>query len=91
MAICAYQSLVNTWRSTSVSPDDCNEDYVIVTVSEYREWQSLKDGALQSPFVLDTESASQIGGAILLVWAVAFVTRLLLRALSIDEGKETQS
>lgn len=91
MAICSYQSSSTSWRSTSVSPDECDEDYVIVTVAEYREWQTLKDGALQSPFVLDLESASQIGGAILLVWGVAFVTRLLLRALSIDEGKETQS
>lgn len=38
----------------------------------------------QSPFALTTEQGAQIGGAILLVWALAWVVRMLVRALNVD-------
>lgn len=45
----------------------------------------------QSPFALTTEQGAQIGGAILVVWAVAWVARVLIRALNIDEHYKQES
>lgn len=45
--------------------------------------------AINSPFALTPEQGSEIGGAILGVWAVAYVFRVIIRAFSIgDESKE---
>lgn len=41
--------------------------------------------ASQSPLSLTVEQASQLGGAILLVWGVAYVFRVLARFLSQSE------
>lgn len=43
--------------------------------------------AASSPWALTPEQGSDIGGAILAVWGLAFVFRLLARTLStVDEG-----
>lgn len=43
------------------------------------------DAALNSPFALTPEQGAQVGGAVLLVWAVAYVFRVLARVLNVDE------
>lgn len=43
------------------------------------------DAALNSPFSLTPEQGAQVGGAVLLVWAVAYVFRVLARVLNVDE------
>lgn len=40
---------------------------------------------------LTTEQGGQIATAVLLVWAVAFVFRLLIKTLSIEENHEASS
>ena len=40
---------------------------------------------------LDTEAAASIGGAVLLVWAVGFGFRVLIRTLFIDENREKEN
>lgn len=46
--------------------------------------------ALNSPFALSPEQGSQVGGAILGVWAVAYVFRIVIRALSIGENPKEE-
>ncbi|NMG45548.1 hypothetical protein GPA22_17680 [Aromatoleum toluvorans] len=43
---------------------------------------------LNSPFAFTPEQGSQIGGAILGVWALGYVFRILVRALSIGDKPE---
>ena len=65
--------------NTSTPPENCA--MVALTGAEY---QSIVSG----PFALTVEQGAQVGGAILLVWAIAWVFRALSRILSTDE-KET--
>lgn len=41
--------------------------------------------AVSSPFSLSAEQGSQVAGAVLALWGLAFVIRMLIRAMSIDE------
>jgi len=41
--------------------------------------------AHSSPWALTLEQGSQVGGAILAVWALAFVFRVVIRALNVDQ------
>jgi hypothetical protein len=41
-----------------------------------------------SPWSLTPEQGSEIGGAILAIWGLAYVFRILVRALSISDPKE---
>lgn len=41
--------------------------------------------AHSSPWLLTLEQGSQIGGAILLVWGLAFVFRVVARSFNVDE------
>lgn len=41
--------------------------------------------AHSSPWALTLEQGSQVGGAILAVWALAFVFRVVIRSLNVDE------
>lgn len=45
--------------------------------------------ANSSPWALTPEQGSQVGGAILAVWALAFVFRLVIRALNVDENGDS--
>lgn len=45
--------------------------------------------AASSPWSMTPEQGSEIGGAILLVWALAYVFRLLVRALNVDENGDS--
>jgi len=47
--------------------------------------------AHSSPWALTLEQGSQIGGAILAVWALAFVFRVIIRALNVDEKGDSTS
>lgn len=47
--------------------------------------------AHSSPWALTLEQGSQIGGAILAVWALAFVFRMVIRALNVDENGDSTS
>lgn len=42
------------------------------------------------PFNLDMEEASQIASAILLVWAVGYVFRLIVRQIRFTDGEERE-
>lgn len=44
-----------------------------------------------SPWALTLEQGSQIGGAILAVWALAFVFRMVIRALNVDQIGDSTS
>lgn len=44
------------------------------------------DKALLNPFNLTVEESYQVGGAVLLVWCVAWVFRMIARALNVDSG-----
>lgn len=46
--------------------------------------------AASSPFAISPEQGSQIGGAVLLVWGLAYVFRLVIRAFSIDEVRNEE-
>lgn len=41
--------------------------------------------AVTSPWSMTTEQGAQIGGAVLTVWALAFVFRMVIRALNVDK------
>lgn len=41
--------------------------------------------AAASPFSMTPEQGSQIAGAVLAVWALAFVFRMVIRALNVDQ------
>lgn len=45
--------------------------------------------AMSSPWALTLEQGSQIGGAILLVWGLAFAFRVVIRALNVDENGDS--
>lgn len=45
--------------------------------------------ANSSPWALTVEQGSQIGSAILVVWALAFVFRMVIRALNVDQNGDT--
>lgn len=45
--------------------------------------------ANSSPWSLTLEQGSQVGGAILMVWALAFVFRVVIRALNVDENGDS--
>lgn len=45
--------------------------------------------ANSSPWALTLEQGSQVGGAILLVWGLAFVFRVVIRALNVDENGDS--
>lgn len=47
------------------------------------------DAALNSPFALTPEQGAQVGGAVLLVWAVAYVFRVLARVLNVDQNGDS--
>lgn len=47
--------------------------------------------ASSSPWSLTLEQGSQVGGAILAVWALAFVFRMVIRALNVDENGDSTS
>lgn len=42
-----------------------------------------------SPWALTPEQGSEIGGAVLLVWALAYVFRILIRSLNVDENGDS--
>lgn len=42
-----------------------------------------------SPWALTVEQGSQIGSAILVVWALAFAFRMVIRALNVDQNGDT--
>lgn len=86
MARCAYEYNASQYRTTGVPADTCNEAYVVVSVAEYQQYQQLLSGELgNNPWSITAEQGAQIGGAILLVWAAAWVFRALIRLLSTDE------
>lgn len=45
--------------------------------------------AASSPWSMTPEQGSEIGGAVLLVWGLAYVFRLLVRALNVDENGDS--
>lgn len=45
--------------------------------------------AHSSPWALTLEQGSQVGGAILAVWALAFVFRVVIRALNVDQNGDS--
>lgn len=45
--------------------------------------------AHSSPWNLTLEQGSQVGGAILVVWALAFVFRMFIRALNVDKNGDS--
>lgn len=45
--------------------------------------------AASSPWSLTLEQGSQVGGAILAVWALAFVFRVVIRALNVDQNGDS--
>lgn len=47
--------------------------------------------AHSSPWALTLEQGSQVGGAILAVWALAFVFRMVIRALNVDQNGDSTS
>lgn len=66
---------------TTVTEVPCDQPGALVVLTRL-ELQQL------SPFYLDIESAMAIGGAILLVMAVAFCFRVASKALATSEPKE---
>lgn len=86
MARCAYEYNATQYRATGVPADTCNEAYVVVSVGEYQQYQQLLSGELgNNPWSISPEQGAEIGGAILLVWAIAWVIRALSRLLSTEE------
>lgn len=45
--------------------------------------------ASSSPWSLTVEQGSQVGGAILLAWGLAFVFRVVIRALNVDQNGDS--
>lgn len=82
MARCAYEFNASEYRTTGVPADSCNEAYVVVSVGEYQQYKQLLSGELgNNPWSITPEQGALIGGAILLVWAAAWVFRTLIRLL----------
>jgi hypothetical protein len=84
MATCAYQSAAATWKGTQVSPDQCNEDWVVVPVGDYVQYKQLQAQVLTSnswfavPPATDFAAAWQAGFLIpmvigMIAWAAAKV------------------
>lgn len=71
--------------SLSLSPDGtvCSpSDLVVFTTAE-------ADKMLSSPFNMTVEEGGQLGGAVLMVWAVAWGVRMIARIL--NTGDEASS
>lgn len=47
--------------------------------------------AASSPWLMTPEQGSEIAGAILVVWALAYVFRVCIRALNVDENGDSTS
>ena len=45
--------------------------------------------AASSPWSMTPEQGSEIGGAVLLVWALAYVFRVVARSLNVDQNGES--
>lgn len=60
----------------AVVPGPCTQA-VLLSPAEYSRW-------LDSPLNLSVEDGSQIAGAILAVWAIAWVARAIVRSLDVD-------
>ena len=45
--------------------------------------------AASSPWSMTPEQGAEIGGAVLLVWAVAYVFRVVARSLNVDENGDS--
>ena len=45
--------------------------------------------AASSPWSMTPEQGSEIGGAVLLVWALAYAFRVVARALNVDENGDS--
>lgn len=91
MAVCVQSAVVYAYASTSggslnaysvltpldpqpASLADCGQ--LLISGGEY-----VNSFSSNSPFVLDPSQAAQIGGAILLLWAVAWVIRVVARMI----------
>ena len=72
--------LVTVTPSTPAQLDSCTTP----VLSNPDEWRELVSQS--SLWGLTPEQGSQIAGAILLVWGIAFVFRLLIRALSVGDN-----
>lgn len=82
MATCVTVDAMDYLKATTTSPDACT-DYILLSASD---WQ-----AQQSPlWQLTPEQGSEIAGAILMVLAIAYVFRLVIRAYDIDETSKPE-
>lgn len=68
--------------TTTITEVPCDQPDALIVVTRLELQQ-------YSPFYLDNESATAIGGAVLLVMAVAFVLRVASKALTTSEKEET--
>lgn len=82
MATCVELDANNYLVATTTPPDSCTA-YII---QSYSDWL-----AQQSPlWQLTPEQGSEIAGAILMVLAIAYVFRLVIRAYDIDETSKPE-
>ena len=71
------------------APEVCT-GVVMLNVSDYMQINYGIANILNNPFVMTEVQGAQIGGAILLVWSVAWVFRALAR-LVVQSTKEDES
>lgn len=73
MALCAYQSTSTTWRTVQDSPDNCSEDYRIITSLEYSEYVTLKGQVIEPVEEFDPAIGGAVFGAFFASVIVLFI------------------
>lgn len=95
MADCYVPAVINTQQvlvPSGYSPETCPSNGRVMLTGN--DWMSMNYGlsnVLNSPFLMSEVQGAQIGGAILLVWAVAFVFRVLARVIYQSSNEREES
>lgn len=88
MAECIHLELDGThytWPMTVQNGvDDCG-DYYLLERSEYYDLVNGLGVGDPSPLSITPEQGAEIASAILVIWALAYVIRVVIRALNVDE------
>lgn len=75
---------MNVYQEDGQQVDNCGDE-LLVTKSEYYDLVNGLGVGDPSPLSITPEQGAEIASAILVIWALAYVIRVVIRALNVDE------
>lgn len=76
---------VETWPYEAHDGGNNCETYVVVSKAEFYDLVNGLGVGDPSPLSITPEQGAEIASAILVIWALAYVIRVVIRALNVDE------